>query len=644
MSPSIKIFSGLTKGQVLQRLGSRGASVILKGEATTDGPVTVTIFRGSATLKGWKKKSVGKIVRGKFSVKIAGIPAGGPYRLRLEADGQSAEVPSFFVGDVWILAGQSNMEGVGDMVGKAKPHPLVRAFSMRREWRLAEDPLHILSESPDSCHAETQCTPEAGEEMRQKAGKGVGAGVFFAREMVERSGGVPQGLICTAHGGTSMQQWNPGLSLVAAASDGSAFGPDPAHFPEKPHDGKSLYGSMLESVRAAGQPVSGVLWYQGESDASPVDAPLYEARMKELVAASRRDLRQPRLPWVIVQLSRVCSFWPNGRGWNSIQEEQRRLPGKIKFFETVPAIDLPLDDGIHIGAAGFPRLAARLASAADRLVHGNSHEAPMPRLRTVRVIESHSSIVEVVFDSIRGELQALGEPVGFRLISPGGQALDGIYKTELKGNTARLHLGDRLIPGSLLFYGYGTNPICNITDGRGFSLPVFGPVLLGSAAEPKALLPFVNQWETTDLILTRKKLDQVSLQQVKSLKRTVKTFPTEGFVNEHAVWEGKSGQAFFQSRLHLPEPMKLEFLMGYDGPFRLWLDDKPFFVDMKGTNPCLPDEVSKIATLAAGTHSLQVGMDLNGGRAWGFCLRLARVDVPKDKLWMGEFTKPTYSI
>ena len=145
------------------------------------------------------------------------------------------------------MAGQSNMQGIGNMSGKAKPHPLIRAFSMRREWRAAEDPLHLLEESPDICHTEKQCSAKAGEELRRNAIKGVGVGVFFAREMFERSGGVPQGLICVAHGGTSMQQWSPERKKLG---------------------GGSLYASMLTSVKATGQPVAGLLWYQGESDAN----------------------------------------------------------------------------------------------------------------------------------------------------------------------------------------------------------------------------------------------------------------------------------------------------------------------------------------------------------------------------------------
>ena len=186
------------------------------------------------------------------------------------------------------MAGQSNMQGCGNMNAKAKPHPLIRNLSMRREWRLAEDPLHLLSESPDKCHALEQVSPSAGEKERRTTLKGVGAGIFFAHEILKRSGGVPQGLLSTAHGGTSMQQWDPARKKLG---------------------GDSLYGSMLLSVQATGQPVAGMLWYQGESDCYITENRLYTERMKKLVAATRRDFNQPKLPWIIVQIAR-CSSTP----------------------------------------------------------------------------------------------------------------------------------------------------------------------------------------------------------------------------------------------------------------------------------------------------------------------------------------------
>jgi sialate O-acetylesterase len=626
----MKILSGLTEGQVLQRLGIRGATVHLVIAEAPAGPVSVTIAGKRGGLKGWKNRAVAKGKGGEVKVTLTGIPAGGPYKLELRVGKTVLRVKSFYVGDVWILAGQSNMEGVGNIEGRAKPDPLVRAFSMRREWRLATDPLHVLGESPDFCHTLKQCSSEQAEAHRRKTTKGVGAGVFFGKEMLKLTK-VPQGLICTAHGGTSMQQWNPEL---------------------KGEGGKSLYGSMLLSVLATGQPVAGLLWYQGESDANDNDAPKYTDRMIKLVAASRADLRQPNLPWVIVQLARVFGG-PPPNPWNSIQEQQRLLPGKIKNFETVAAIDLPLDDSIHIGADGYPILASRLAQQADRLACGNKAQKPPPQLVSISQPShpkhpgaSQAPVIAVKFDHVVGGLRSNGEARGF-FLHDDGKDVPCIHRMTLEGDTVKLHLGTlplALMTKASLSYGLGIAPLCTITDGRGYSLPVFGPIKLH---KPAAYLPFVTGWRTTAVIPATQPIDKIAHPDVNALGAEVWVHGSDGFINERPRWDKvKKGHCYFASGLELSEPMKIEFLMGYDGPFRLWVDGKPLFCNPNGKNPCLPDESARTLALPAGVHAITVAMDLEneGIGSWGFFLRFRRVDVTAKQIETGDYAKPTYSV
>ena len=125
--------------------------------------------------------------------------------------------------------------------------------------------------------------------------------------------------------------------------------------------------------------------------------------------------------------------------------------------------------------------------------------------------------------------------------------------------------------------------------------------------------------------------------------RTYENTGFPGFISEHETWNGKRGQAYFSARIDLPEKMRLQFLMGYDGPFRLWLDRKPFWKALNATNPCSPDEGTKSIALAKGTHDLRITMDLNDGLAWGFCLRLRRLALTKQQIASGDFPKPIYS-
>jgi len=620
----VNIIQGLAEGQVLQRLGNRGATVRVMGDSAETGPVFATITGARGPLKGWKARRVGAAAAGKFSADLSGIPAGGPYKLVLGCGKANARVKAFYCGDVWLLAGQSNMEGVGDMTGPAKPHPLIRAFSMRREWRLATDPLHVLGESPDSCHAGLRQLPrEQGETIRRNAKKGVGVGVFFAREMLARSG-VPQGLIATAHGGTSMAQWDPAL---------------------KGEGGASQYGSMLLSMRATGQPVAGVLWYQGESDTDGPPVEVYTEKMRALVAAVRRDLKQPSLPWIMVQIATVVGGW-GGPGWNRIQEQQRLLPGKIRNLEMVSAVDLPLDDRIHISATAFPVLAARMARAADRLAYGNGREEPMPRLRAIIPPHPKKSPLhmDVVFDHVPGGLKSEGLPRGFALLDGAGHDTGAIFKTTLHGNAARLHfqLGVSLTGDIRLAYGHGRMPVCTITDGRGCALPVFGPQPF---IKPDAYCPFVATWRVSPVVASPvAPLATLARPDPDAYGAEPRAYnAVEGFINEHPRWQKAAGHGYFSSKLTLSEPMKLEFMLGYDGPFRMWIGDEDFYNGLDGVNPCIPDEFSKTVSLPAGVHTLTVAMDLNHGVSWGFFVRMRRCDVSAADIRKGVFARPEYS-
>ena len=259
---------------------------------------------------------------------------------------KSAGRRMFLVGDLWVLAGQSNMEGVGNLAEVETPHPLVHSFQSREEWAVAEEPLHWLGESPRPIHHAIWGLPmpETPAPRDPTRTKGAGLGLTFAKTLADATG-VPIGLIPSAHGGTSMQQWEPSRKRMG---------------------GDSLYGATLARVAANGGKVAGILWYQGESDANPADAPLYEQRMTELVQAFRADFGQPDLPFYFVQLGGFVT--PSDPGLVSSLERRSRIAAQLAAslpnVGMVSAVDCGLDDGIHIDTAGLKSLGRRFAAVA----------------------------------------------------------------------------------------------------------------------------------------------------------------------------------------------------------------------------------------------------------------------------------------
>lgn len=596
----MRISSGLAPGQVLQRLGS-SATAHVAGSCTASGAVTARVLRGRKPLPGWTAKTVGKAVDGGFTATLAKLPVGGPYRIELAVGAERLTVDDVLVGDVWIMAGQSNMEGIGNLADAPEPHPLARCLHMDGTWRLAKDPLHLLAISPDRCHGGAPIPYAAALKQRIVAGKGTGVGVWFAREMLARDPKVPQGLIACAHGGTSMAQWDPAL---------------------KGKGGDSLYGSMLRLWGLTGQPVAGMLWYQGCSDCSAEAAPLYTKRMQTLVAAVRSDLGLPKLPWLMVQIAQVVNGGDNGRWWEEIREQQRLLPMSIKHLAVVAAIDLNLDDGIHIGGKAFAELGRRLARQAARLVHGDRRIRPEPDVATIRTIprpgRKTEKILEVSCRDVVGALSGDGHGHGFALLSGDGRRLPVIWRVDAVGS--KLHLfadSGFLNQAEGVIYGPGISPHCTIRDSRGAALPAFGPLPLTIDATT-SFLPACR----ATAVQAPTSIADLPFPAPDALPTHVVT-AQNGFINEHQSWQGNAGWAAFHFTIDCPDAVDARLLLGYDGPFRLALDGTEIHRDMKGTNPAIADSVTIDRKLAAGRHQICVLMDLNDGNAWGFWFRLA---------------------
>ena len=375
------------------------------------------------------------------------LPVGGPYTID--------DAHDVYVGDLWILAGQSNMEGVGDLIDVEPPSPFVHSYQSREQWAIAEEPLHWLDESPYLVHHQLlygrDAVPSELQPRDPLRNKGAGLGISFGKELYSLTN-VPIGLIPSAHGGTSMEQWNPQL---------------------RNEGGGSLYGATLQRFQHVGSSVAGILWYQGESEANPELIVEYPERLTALVDAFRADFGPPDLPFYYVQIGRVINaeslgwIW-NRDGWNGIRERQRIWSATRPHTVMVASIDLELDDLIHIGTQGLKRLGKRLARAVV--------DQRTPDIVTAQ-FEQEQSCIRLHFRDVQGNLQALGRPSGCTLRNAQGVEQAIIYKIALEGDTILLHLTSNALPAdTYVWYGWGLDPYCNITDAHDTALPAFGPI------------------------------------------------------------------------------------------------------------------------------------------------------------------------
>ena len=133
-----------------------------------------------------------------WSAKLTGIPAGGLYRLETHLEDQDTpaydwairgDMRHFLgVGDIWVIAGQSNSAGYGRGPICDPPELGIHLFRNNLQWSLAS---HPLNESTATQH----------ESNREAANPGHSPYLNFARVLRQHLG-CPIGLLQTALGGS----------------------------------------------------------------------------------------------------------------------------------------------------------------------------------------------------------------------------------------------------------------------------------------------------------------------------------------------------------------------------------------------------------------------------------------------------------
>lgn len=467
----IRVTDGITDSQVVQRGPDESADLKFGGTTTNKKAngkeIEARLISGGDVLERFDWIPVAKVQKQKWAGEIARVPVGGPYQLQLRVKGTALVtiVDQILVGDLWILAGQSNMEGHGDLVDVQPGIPQVHSFDMADNWLVAEEPLHTEVSAADRVHwtlnenkEPERLTGEALKKYISERKKGAGLGLPFAVEMYRRTG-VPVGLVPCAHGGTSMEQWSPSL---------------------KDSGGDSLYGAMLRRFRAVGGNVRGVLWYQGESDANSKAAPEFLQRFKDLVVAMREDFNEPTMGFYYVQIGRHISD-SNAAEWNEVQAAQLKAESELRHAGMVASVDCTLDDPIHISTEGLKRLGHRLA---DRVCHDlfpkiKNYGAlePGPRPESVRYL---NGMVKVSFGGVNGRLESDGRLDGFSIHNEKGETVPLIYKATIDpaANAVLLYVGSKPPASATLWYGFGKDPYCNLRDASDQAAPVFGPVAI----------------------------------------------------------------------------------------------------------------------------------------------------------------------
>lgn len=346
---------------------------------------------------------------GTFAGVLPHVPAGGPYTLwcqlgddTVHGDWERRGECRFHlgVGDLFLIAGQSNSAGYGKTPAYDPTDPDVHLLTNAMTWHTAA---HPLNDSTDSCH------PINAE----WAVSGTSPYIRFAA-ILRRTLGYPIGLLQASKGDTCMTQWCP-----------PDF-PDPLAEERGLTEQKGeLWQLSLDVVAAAGGKIAGVLWYQGcnDADADPWTA-IYAQRFDHYVTSLRRELNAPCLPFYTVQLNKSLSEDPADtavlRRWATIKELQRNAPRRLPHVYVTASHDQPMSDRIHNNSAANVVIGERLAWLALEKEYGKAYFGMAPDLRTVTLSRSTGEL-RLTFDNVYGYLVELQHPQpDFQVETPEG--------------------------------------------------------------------------------------------------------------------------------------------------------------------------------------------------------------------------------
>lgn len=245
----------------------------------------------------------------------------------LAADAPAVALPPKERFHLFLLAGQSNMAGRGDVEASDRvPIDGVLALDAQGRWVPALDPVHW-----------------------DKPGAGVGLGRTFAAEYLRAHPGVTVGLIPAACGGSPISAWQPGQYFDQTNSH--------------PYD--DALARSRQALKSG--TLRGILWHQGESDRSAELSERYEVALAELIARFRRELAAPGVPFVLGQLGQFAGA-PWDEAARRVDQAQRNVAAKVPSTAFVPAEGLTSKpDNLHFDARSLREFGKRYAAALAEL-------------------------------------------------------------------------------------------------------------------------------------------------------------------------------------------------------------------------------------------------------------------------------------
>ncbi|MDO8929038.1 MAG: sialate O-acetylesterase [Bacteroidota bacterium] len=354
---------------------------------------------------------------GEWTLNFNPVPAGGPYTLKVSAGNQQPiTVKDILVGELWICAGQSNMEfqlkdatnASSDILKAGNSN--IRLINLKgivrpddSKWdSLSLDKINKLDYFEGtwkSCDSENAADFSA-------------IGYYFGKLLNENLN-VPIGLIQVSVGGAPIEafidrktlEFDPYLVDVLYNWKQNDFIMDwcreraqlnisrsKNELQRHPFELAYIYEAGIQTL--AGLAVSGVIWYQGESNAH--NAEHYRNAFPALVQSWRKTSNNSEMPFYFAQLSSL-----NRPSWPYFRDVQRQLSLSVPYSGMVVTSDL--GDSLDVHPKRKREVGERFAKLALAKVYGQHLVSSGPEVlkfrqtgEQIRIQFNHASQLKTV--------------------------------------------------------------------------------------------------------------------------------------------------------------------------------------------------------------------------------------------------------
>lgn len=478
LGAKVTLPSLLAEHMVLQR----GVPIHIWGKASPGEEVSIS-FRTET-------RSATADELGRWSVYLKPAEADGPFPMTIKGQ-NTILLNDIWVGDVWVAAGQSNMELLLKDTSGAKEEIVSANFPKMRFFRDKKNtssyPLEdVMSNDWLICSPETAPT--------------ISAVAYYFGKHLYATRKIPLGFIDASWGGTplasftSLEAISKDASLMPvfshwsrmaneqastllqleraekefeeaaakAKAEGKAIPNRPWHPDFEAWAPAAIYNGMIAPLTRF--PIRGAIWYQGESDASPERSSVYGRLFQTMIRDWRRAWGLGDFPFFFVQLANWVAEPENA--WPELREAQRQA---LTLANTGMAVIIDVGDPKDIHPRDKKTVGTRLALSARAIAYGEKINCASPLYRQTT---PEGNSLRVWFDHAEGGLAAKGE--------------GGLKGFEIAGSDGKFTRAEAVIDGSTVVvsnsavpdprymrYGWADNPAVNLYNQSGLPASPF---------------------------------------------------------------------------------------------------------------------------------------------------------------------------